>query len=275
MASPQREEGHIDIANEIVDQLCRYRIPGQEWQIIWATLRKTWGWAIKNDDGTYARGKGGEILKKKWDRISLSQFSKMTGMSRKICHKRLKSLENKEVIERSVPQKGDRRTLSYRFQKNYERWKLSPKRGMSPKRETKLSPLLGNTKGKEKETLSRKTLKPEFFDLVSQLSESMLRNDSKAKVPGAESQKIKWGNEFCLLVEKDKRPIEEIKGVLEWSQADSFWRTNILSAGSFRKQYPKLRLKMMEEQNKQGGQQSFTDEEYAAYMKQQRELLKK
>ena len=61
MASPQREEGHIDIANEIVDQLCRYRIPGQEWQIIWATLRKTWGWAIKNDDGTYARGKDGEV----------------------------------------------------------------------------------------------------------------------------------------------------------------------------------------------------------------------
>ena len=34
MASPQREEGHIDIANEIVNQLCRYRIPGQEWQIM-------------------------------------------------------------------------------------------------------------------------------------------------------------------------------------------------------------------------------------------------
>lgn len=34
MANPQREEGHIDIANEIVDQLCRYRIPGREWQAV-------------------------------------------------------------------------------------------------------------------------------------------------------------------------------------------------------------------------------------------------
>jgi hypothetical protein len=103
----------------------------------------------------------------------------------------------------------------------------------------------------------------------------MKQNDPLAKTPKTEKQREKWANEFRLLVEKDKRPIEEIKGVLEWCQGDSFWRTNILSAGSFRKQYPKLRLKMMEEQNKQGGQQSFTDEEYAAYMKQQRELLKK
>ena len=275
MASPQREEGHIDIANEIVDQLCRYRIPGQEWQIIWATLRKTWGWAIKNDDGTYARGKGGEILKKKWDRISLSQFSKMTGMSRKICHKRLKSLENKEVIERSVPQKGDRRTLSYRFQKNYERWKLSPKRGMSPKRGTKLSPLLGNTKGKEKETLSRKTLKAEFFDLVDLLIERMKQNDLLAKTPKTEKRREKWANEFCLLVEKDKRPIEEIKGVLEWCQGDSFWKGNILSPAKLREKYPQLRLRMIEKQDEQGKRESFSDAEHADYIRKQKEALKK
>ena len=44
MASPQRENGHIDIANEIADKFCSYRLSGQEWQIVWVVLRKTWGW---------------------------------------------------------------------------------------------------------------------------------------------------------------------------------------------------------------------------------------
>lgn len=44
MASPQTENGHIDIANEIADKFCSYRLSGQEWQILWVLLRKTWGW---------------------------------------------------------------------------------------------------------------------------------------------------------------------------------------------------------------------------------------
>lgn len=44
MANPQAENGHIDIANEIADKFCSYRLSGQEWQIIWVVLRKTWGW---------------------------------------------------------------------------------------------------------------------------------------------------------------------------------------------------------------------------------------
>ena len=70
MANPQRENGHIDISNEIADKLCSFRISGQEWQIIWVVLRKTWGWLQdpKNKKGP----------KKKMDRIALSQFQQLT-----------------------------------------------------------------------------------------------------------------------------------------------------------------------------------------------------
>jgi hypothetical protein len=34
--------------------------------------------------------------------------------------------------------------------------------------------------------------------------------------------------------------------VLEWSQADEFWRTNILSMPKFRTQYTQLRLKWIQ-----------------------------
>ena len=60
MANPQREDGHIDIANEIAEKLARTQLSGTEHKIIWAIWRKTWGWH------------------KKEDRISLSQLVKMT-----------------------------------------------------------------------------------------------------------------------------------------------------------------------------------------------------
>jgi len=120
MASPQIENGHIDIANAIADKLCSYRLSGQEWQIIWVILRKTWGW-LKSP-----KKKNG--LKKKMDRIALSQFEKMTGIDRRKCHLLLKKLIKKQVIKKSVTQKGDRFVITYGFQKNFDLWKVSPKK---------------------------------------------------------------------------------------------------------------------------------------------------
>jgi hypothetical protein len=34
MASPQRENGHVEIANELFDALCRFRIPGEARQCL-------------------------------------------------------------------------------------------------------------------------------------------------------------------------------------------------------------------------------------------------
>jgi phage replication O-like protein O len=60
MNSPQLENGYTRIANELLDALIRYRIPGEERQVLDVIIRKT-----------YAYGK-------KEDRISLSQFHDMT-----------------------------------------------------------------------------------------------------------------------------------------------------------------------------------------------------
>lgn len=128
MASPQKEDGHIDIANEIVDKLCSYRLSGQEWQVLWVVLRKTWGW------------------NKKHDRIALSQFEVLTGIDRRKCHRLLKKLVDKKVLKR-ITQKGDRSEITYGIQKDFEKWKLSPNRGitqkgdrLSPNRGMELSP---------------------------------------------------------------------------------------------------------------------------------------
>lgn len=52
-----------------------------------------------------------------------------------------------------------------------------------------------------------------------------------------------WALEVDLMVRRDHRSYEEIEKVLRWSQEDSFWRTNILSMGKFRKQFDQLFLK--------------------------------
>jgi DNA replication protein DnaD len=122
-----------------------------------------------------------------------------------------------------------------------------------------------------KDRKKEKDIRPEFFTLVDLLSEKMRENDPKTKIPETEAQREKWATDFRLLVERDGRPIEEVKEVLAWCQKDSFWRANILSAPKFRERFAQLKLKM-EEQNKKLGTKKMTPEEFN---KLQEEALKR
>lgn len=56
-----------------------------------------------------------------------------------------------------------------------------------------------------------------------------------------------WLDPMRMLVDIDEREMREIAQVLRWCQHDDFWKTNILSPAKFRKQYPQLRLRWLEE----------------------------
>ncbi|MCD6221996.1 replication protein [bacterium] len=117
MASPQKENGYIPIANELAEAFTRYRLSGQEWQVLWVILRKTYGWHKKEAE------------------ISLKEISEMTGIDRgKVC-KIIHSLIEKNVIQRvlskrstGVVQKVNTSPVSYSLQKDYEKWKVLPKK---------------------------------------------------------------------------------------------------------------------------------------------------
>jgi len=104
MADPQTENGYLKIAMEIVEHLGRYRIPGQEMQLLWVLLRKTWGW------------------NKKEDTVSLSQFAKSTGIDKGKCSHLLRSLIKKNIIKNTVDQKVTPQGRKYKFNKDYETW---------------------------------------------------------------------------------------------------------------------------------------------------------
>lgn len=74
--------------------------------------------------------------------------------------------------------------------------------------------------------------------LCNRLVELMIENECK---PPTISEA--WRTEARLLLDKDGRDFTKAMALLEWSQNDIFWKTNILSLPTFRKQYEQLRLK--------------------------------
>ncbi len=107
MASPQKENGHLDLANELVDELAQTHISSAETQCLWLIFRKTWGW------------------QKKEDLISLSQFTKKTRLTRKTVCRALNRLKGKNIISVQTDTSG---ISKYRPNKDYEKWKVVSKR---------------------------------------------------------------------------------------------------------------------------------------------------
>lgn len=116
MANPQKEDGYTAIANEIMDALCKIRIPGEERQVLDAILRKTYGW------------------NKCEDAISLSQFVEMTGLKKPHIVRAIKNLILKNVIIK----KDNENISTYRFNKDFDHWQPLSKKITTFKRESTL-----------------------------------------------------------------------------------------------------------------------------------------
>jgi phage replication O-like protein O len=99
MANPQKENGHLDIANELVDIFARTHLTGNSWQLIFAVLRKTWCW------------------KKKTDWISLTQLEHLTGLNRVSVCRAKKSLVSKMILLETGNKIG--------LNKDYSQWVVS------------------------------------------------------------------------------------------------------------------------------------------------------
>ncbi|PEQ01530.1 hypothetical protein CN587_25230 [Bacillus wiedmannii] len=78
------------------------------------------------------------------------------------------------------------------------------------------------------------------------LFELMLQNNPSAKEPNFD----KWADDFRLIRERDNRTDEAIKYLINWTQKDDFWSTNILSPAKLRKQFDALVVKIKKEKAK-------------------------
>ena len=103
-ADPRPEDGHVDIANELVEQLCRVNLTAYESRVLWFIFRKTYGWH------------------KERDRISYSQFEKGTRLTHRHIGRTLRKLEARNMVI-GTPLGNSR---AYSIQNDYTKWKTVP-----------------------------------------------------------------------------------------------------------------------------------------------------
>lgn len=99
-ASPQVEDGHTRIANELLEAMCRVGFSARQWAVVMAVVRKTYGYGKKADD------------------ISLGQLSAMTGIAKPHVSRAVNDLVAAGVLRRSAGTFGNSLSLN----KRYKQW---------------------------------------------------------------------------------------------------------------------------------------------------------
>jgi len=229
MANPQLENGHVRLANEIVEALCKVNLSAYESRILWFIFRKTYGW------------------NKKSDRISYTQFEE-TGIARRHIARTLRHLRTRDIITI----KGNGHKLEYTLQKDYTKWDANiegrahstiTNRGNSqnhylkgykplPKGATKPLPLGVNTKD-NKDTNKRQGRKqvasPEENKQVREIFAALKeRRGYEGPNRGAEAKDMRW------MLRQGYTP-SEILSCYDHVKADPFWQDKPVTMMSVKK----------------------------------------
>ena len=85
-------------------------------------------------------------------------------------------------------------------------------------------------------------------DLANYLADKIEGNGSKRP-----SVTHDWILTMARLLDIDKRTADQVRGAIDWCQADDFWAGNILSPMALRKQYERLRLQATRKQRSKTG----------------------
>lgn len=100
--------------------------------------------------------------------------------------------------------------------------------------------------------------RPEIERLCTHLADLVEANGSKRP---AVTQK--WRDAVRLMLDRDKRTEEQIRGAIDWCQADEFWRRNVMSMPKLREQYDRLRLQAGTQRVRAAPKPSTTDQRVA------------
>ncbi|MGA2462801.1 MAG: replication protein [Thermodesulfobacteriota bacterium] len=238
-ANPQAEDGHVDIANEIVEALAKVNLSAYESRVLWVIWRKTYGWHRKKDQ------------------ISITQFEKATGLKRWHVARTLSELAERNIVTRM----GNSRIITYGFQKDYTKWRTITKRGndagisrVSGEGKERIVTRIGNRslpKGVNTKETNKRNIYVEGsieLRLASLLLEQIQKNKPDFKQPNLQS----WAKEVDLMLRRDNRSAEAIERVIRWVQADHGdgmgrwrgWAENILSPRKLREKFDELEMKI-------------------------------
>lgn len=150
MASPQKENGYTPIANEILEKLIASNLNGTEIAVVLFILRKTYGYAKKQDE------------------ISISQFLSAIPVTKTSLCSALRNLQLVKIIK--LVKKGNSLKSSnlWAFNKDYDTWQLVKKSKLVKK----------SLKQLVKKTLHTKEIITK--EIVGSSKDDEIKKDSKA-----------------------------------------------------------------------------------------------
>ena len=232
MASPQVENGYIRIASEIMEALCRFRIPGECRQVLDCIIRKTYGYHKKED----------------W--ISNSQMVEMTGMKKQNVSRALAKLMTNNVVIKSDDK--------LRLNKDYKEWgsfKSSSKvitgknnslssKVIKPviklataviKSDDKLSSKVMDTiDNKDNTTINNITKDTSLRDGKTfgnpDINELIKYFPIRMQIPKEDCSQRQSRQYWNLLLKESRTGIDGVKWLIDLASQDDFYKSNITSS---------------------------------------------
>lgn len=254
--------GYTKIANEIQKLKPRLRMSGREWQCLEAVIWLTYGW------------------NKKQDRVTNTVIAELTDLGESHISDTIKSLAERKIIfahkQGVMKIVGINTELSEWILDKPKTGKIFPESGKVLPKTGKPFPETGDTQYKNKnnskrssssrnskESRNEETLKflsrhPEAADgIYTPAGKSWgTADDLKAarwifdklltvNASLSEPNWVEWANTIRLMRMQDKRSHYEICDLFQWANRDEFWKDNILSPSSLRKQWDQLTTKRL------------------------------
>ena len=213
--SAQKENGYTAIANELMEALAKYPIPGAQMQCLLVILRKTYGY------------------NKKTDAISLSQFQKHTGLTRRNVARAINGLKEKNLIcSKKGGVKNDTVSVSkYRFNKAYKSWNSSVKKDTgSVNCGKKVVSNLTHTKDNIQKKIYTDKLKTFVGNYIS-----FIKKTYPTKAPSGKNVESNSLDVMDKLIRLDGFEDDYIFNALRWAKDDEFWSQQVFSLAGLRK----------------------------------------
>jgi DNA-binding transcriptional regulator YhcF (GntR family) len=181
--------------------------------------------------------------------------AKDTGINARTAHRKMVLLEKLGILTRSVSHRFTVVTVN-----NYARYQDNPNQP-DPLHDSSVSHpcpksvrQVSTNKNKKNEKNDKKKIYQSHsveYELSQFLLAEIRKNDHGVLVNNPEAEEAtlqRWSSDFNQLMGIDARPQGEIKKLIEFAQASSFWRSIVLSARELREKYTSLLLQMKSQQ---------------------------
>lgn len=259
--------GYTKIANEIQKLKPRLRMSGREWQCLEAVIWLTYGW------------------NKKQDRVTNTVIAELTDLGDSHISEAIKALAARRIIfahkQGVMKVVGINTELSAWILDKPKTGKLLPETGKTFPKTGKAFPETGDTQYKNKNiknikrsssrnsSESRNTATEKFLSRHPEAVDGIYTPSGKSwgtaddlraarwiysqllivNASLSEPKWVEWANTIRLMRIQDNRTHYDICELLKWASKDEFWKSNILSPSSLRKQWDKLTTQRLQKSN--------------------------